>query len=93
MFGELIGIWAAAAWRVMGSPENVRLVELGPGRGTLMLDALRAAKVLPEFRAAMVVHIVEISPVLETLQRLALGRRRRAGVVAQVAQRGSRRGR
>src|SRR5262245_43632560 len=73
MFGELIGIWAAAAWRSMGSPENVRLVELGPGRGTLMLDALRAAKVMPEFRAAIVAHLIEVSPVLETLQRLALG--------------------
>ena len=40
MFGELIGLWAAATWRAMGSPENVRLVELGPGRGTMMLDAL-----------------------------------------------------
>ncbi len=73
MFGELIGIWAAAAWRAMGSPENVRLVELGPGRGTMMLDALRAAKVLPEFRSAVVAHLVEVSPALETVQRLALG--------------------
>jgi SAM-dependent MidA family methyltransferase len=73
MFGELLGIWAAAAWRSMGSPENIRLVELGPGRGTLMLDALRAAKVLPAFHAAVSAHLVEISPVLETLQRMALG--------------------
>ena len=73
MFGELIGIWAAAAWRSMGSPENVRLVELGPGRATMMLDALRAARVMPEFRAAIVAHLVEVSPVLETLQRLAFG--------------------
>jgi SAM-dependent MidA family methyltransferase len=72
MFGELIGIWAAAAWRAMGAPENVRLVELGPGRGTMMLDALRAAKVVPAFRAAIVVHMVEISPALEELQRGAL---------------------
>jgi SAM-dependent MidA family methyltransferase len=57
----------------MGSPENVRLAELGPGRGTLMLDALRAARVLPEFRAAVVAHMIEVSPVLETLQRMALG--------------------
>jgi len=69
MFGELLGLWAAAAWRVMGSPANVRLVELGPGRGTLMQDALRAAKVLPDFRSALVVHMVEISPVLEAVQR------------------------
>ena len=73
MFGELVGIWAAAVWRTMGSPESVRLVELGPGRGSMMADALRAARVLPEFRAAVVAHMVEISPVLETLQRLALG--------------------
>ncbi len=72
MFGELIGLWAAAAWRVMGSPENVRLVELGPGRGTMMVDALRAAKVMPEFRKAIVAHLVEISPALEKLQQQAL---------------------
>jgi NADH dehydrogenase [ubiquinone] 1 alpha subcomplex assembly factor 7 len=72
MFGELIGLWAAAAWRAMGSPENVRLVELGPGRGTMMLDALRAAKVMPAFRAAIVLHMIEVSPVLEHLQRQAL---------------------
>src|SRR5205814_1478468 len=47
MFGELIGLWAASVWRQMGSPENVRLVELGPGRGTMMLDALRAVQVVP----------------------------------------------
>jgi NADH dehydrogenase [ubiquinone] 1 alpha subcomplex assembly factor 7 len=58
MFGELLGLWAAAAWRSMGSPENLRLVELGPGRGTMILDALRAAKVMPQFRAAIVLHMV-----------------------------------
>jgi SAM-dependent MidA family methyltransferase len=72
MFGELIGLWAAAAWRLMGSPENVRLVELGPGRGTMMVDALRAARVMPDFRKAIVLHLVEVSPVLEKLQRQAL---------------------
>jgi len=56
----------------MGSPDNVRLVELGPGRGTLMLDILRAANVLPAFRAALVLHMVEVSPVLQGLQRQAL---------------------
>ena len=54
-----------AVWRQMGSPENVRLVELGPGRGTMMLDALRAVQVVPAFRKAVVVHLVEISPALE----------------------------
>ena len=72
MFGELIGLWAAAAWRALGSPASVRLIELGPGRGTMMLDALRAAKVMPEFRAAIRLHLVEASPVLERHQRQAL---------------------
>jgi len=72
MFGELIGLWAAAVWRQMGSPENVRLVELGPGRGTMMADALRAAKVMPAFHSAIVVHLVEISPSLQQSQRKTL---------------------
>jgi NADH dehydrogenase [ubiquinone] 1 alpha subcomplex assembly factor 7 len=72
MFGELIGLWAATAWRAMGSPENLRLVELGPGRGSMILDALRAAKVMPQFRKAIALHMVEISPPLERLQRQAL---------------------
>lgn len=69
IFGELIGVWALAVWRMMGSPENVRLVELGPGRGTMMKDALRALRVAPEFRRAISLHLVEVSPVLESLQR------------------------
>ncbi len=69
MFGELIGLWAAAVWRGMGAPANVRLVELGPGRGTMMLDMLRAANVMPDFRKAIVVHLVETSPVLLARQK------------------------
>jgi SAM-dependent MidA family methyltransferase len=69
MFGELVGLWAAAVWRQMGAPENVRLIELGPGRGTLMADALRALQVVPAFRAAIVLHLVEISPALRQRQR------------------------
>jgi SAM-dependent MidA family methyltransferase len=72
MFGELVGLWAAAVWRQMGSPGNLRLVELGPGRGTMMLDILRAAQVVPGFRAAVVVHLVEVSPALERRQRQTL---------------------
>jgi SAM-dependent MidA family methyltransferase len=73
VFGELIGLWAAAVWHLMGEPENMRLVELGPGRGTMMLDALRAAQVAPAFRAAVVVHLIEISPALQQRQQLVLG--------------------
>jgi NADH dehydrogenase [ubiquinone] 1 alpha subcomplex assembly factor 7 len=69
MFGELIGLWAAAVWRQMGSPAPIRLVELGPGRGTLMADALRATKVAPDFRAALAVDLVEISEVLHGRQQ------------------------
>jgi NADH dehydrogenase [ubiquinone] 1 alpha subcomplex assembly factor 7 len=47
MFGELIGLWVSAVWKQMGAPENVRLIELGPGRGTMMKDALRAVKIVP----------------------------------------------
>jgi SAM-dependent MidA family methyltransferase len=72
MFGELIGLWACSAWRQIGAPEKVRLVELGPGRGSMMLDALRAVQVVPSFHAAIMVHLVEISPVLEARQRQAL---------------------
>ena len=68
MFGELIGLWMAAVWRQMGEPENVRVIELGPGRGTLMHDALRAAKVVKGFREAIVLHLVEISPALQKVQ-------------------------
>ena len=72
VFGELLGLWAASAWHQMGQPENVRLVELGPGRGTMMLDALRAMQVVPAFRAAIVVHMVEFSPALQQRQQQTL---------------------
>jgi SAM-dependent MidA family methyltransferase len=73
MFGELLGAWAAAVWQQMGAPTQVNLVELGPGRGTLMADALRAAKALPAFRSALAVHLVEMSDVLAAKQRETLG--------------------
>ncbi|WP_245421992.1 class I SAM-dependent methyltransferase [Rhodoplanes serenus] len=69
MFGELLGLWAAAVWQQMGEPSSLRLIELGPGRGTLMADALRAARVLPAFRTALSVHLVETSPLLAGRQR------------------------
>src|SRR6516225_307758 len=72
MFGELIGVWLAAVWAQMGAPENVRVIELGPGRATLMLDALRAARVVKGFCEAAVLHLVEISPALQKLQQQRL---------------------
>ena len=72
MFGEMIGLWMAATWKQMGSTENLRIIELGPGRGTMMKDALRAAKVMPDFLKAVVLHLVEISPALEAQQQRTL---------------------
>jgi SAM-dependent MidA family methyltransferase len=72
MFGELIGLWAVSVWRRMGAPDSLQLVELGPGRGTMMGDMLRAAQVITGFRSAIVTHLVEISPVLERRQRQTL---------------------
>ena len=72
MFGELVGLWAAAVWQQMGAPENMRLVELGPGRGTMMRDALRAAKIVKGFATAVVLHLVEINPKLKDAQRQLL---------------------
>ena len=72
MFGELIGAWAADLWQRAGSPMSVKFLELGPGRGTLMADALRAAKRLPGFGDAADVSFVETSPVLRAAQRAAV---------------------
>jgi NADH dehydrogenase [ubiquinone] 1 alpha subcomplex assembly factor 7 len=72
IFGELIGLWAASVWQAMGAPASIRLVELGPGRGTLMQDMLRAARMLPGFREALSVHLVEMSPVLRERQKATL---------------------
>ncbi len=62
VYGELLGLWAAVAWQQMGAPGRVNLIELGPGRGTLMSDALRAARLLPGFVNAIDVHLCEINP-------------------------------
>jgi len=73
MFGELIGLWMTAVWRLMGSPAEFRVIELGPGRGTLMADALRAAGAVPAFvAAAPSIHLVEISPALRARQAQTL---------------------
>ena len=73
MFGELISLWCAAVWQSMGRPRPVRLVELGPGRGTLLADALRAAETVPAFRAAIDLHLVETSETLRAEQAASLG--------------------
>ena len=72
MFGELLGAWAAHSWSSHGGPTPARLVELGPGRGTLMSDALRAARLQPGLADAATVHLVEVSPPLRELQQRKL---------------------
>ncbi|EPX83832.1 hypothetical protein ruthe_02630 [Rubellimicrobium thermophilum DSM 16684] len=68
MFGELLGLALAQAWLDQGAPAPVILAELGPGRGTLMADVLRATAHVPGLHAALSVHLVEASPVLRALQ-------------------------
>jgi NADH dehydrogenase [ubiquinone] 1 alpha subcomplex assembly factor 7 len=76
MFGELIGLWLVEVWHTMNCPDPCHLVELGPGRGTLMSDALRAARVRPAFGIAMRLHLVETSPYLRERQAETLGAHR-----------------
>ena len=73
IFGELVGLWCAHVWEEIGRPDPVVLAELGPGRGVLMADFLRAAAAVPGFRAALRLHLVEASPILRAEQQRRLG--------------------
>ena len=69
VFGELVGAWAAVVWEQMGEPSPVLLAEAGPGRGTLMADALRTiGRVAPRLRRALRVHFIETSERLRAAQ-------------------------
>lgn len=68
MFGELIGLALAQTWLDQGAPAQIALTELGPGRGTLMADALRATRGIAGFHDALTVHFVEASPGLRKKQ-------------------------
>ena len=68
MFGEMLGLWCVQVWHDQGQPKQKRLVELGPGRGTLMADVLRAARAAPEFLVDLEVVLIEASPVLQKAQ-------------------------
>ena len=76
MFGELVGLCLAQAWLDQGAPAPFTLAELGPGRGTLMADILRATGSVPGFREAAQVHLVEASPALRARQRQTLAEAR-----------------
>ena len=74
-FGEILGLWLAQAWIDLGRPAPVRLVELGPGRGALLADLLRATACVPDFHTALALHLVESSPPLRRLQAARLADR------------------
>ena len=73
MFGELIGLALAQAWLDQGAPAPFALAELGPGRGTLMADLLRATRAVPGFHSAARVVLIEASPRLRDIQAATLG--------------------
>ena len=75
IFGELIGVWSAVVWQHMGSPGQLNLLELGPGRGTLMVDLLRAFAKVPKLAEALHVHLLEINPTLRQQQENVLKHR------------------
>jgi NADH dehydrogenase [ubiquinone] 1 alpha subcomplex assembly factor 7 len=72
MFGEMLGLWLGQVWIDQGSPKNTHLVELGPGRGTLMADALRVLKRVPDFLDQVEIVLVEASPTLREIQKARL---------------------
>ena len=72
MFGALIGLWFADIWLKMKRPVKVHLIELGPGKGTLISDLIRVLDVLPDFLNTLELHLVEASPQLIEVQKEAL---------------------
>ncbi len=72
MFGEMVALWLMQAWNDQGRPEKFLLVELGPGRGTLMNDILRTANTLPDFRQGAEIWLVENSPAMRRKQSAVL---------------------
>jgi SAM-dependent MidA family methyltransferase len=79
MFGELVGVWCVNAWQALGSPREFVLCEIGPGRGTLMKDLIRAAsRIAPDFIAAAKIRMVEISKRLTQIQQATLDKHKGA---------------
>ena len=75
LFGEMIGVCLVQAWHAHGTPDNVRIAEFGPGRGTLMSDALRViARLAPDLFAHATIHMIETSARLRDIQRQTLVR-------------------
>jgi NADH dehydrogenase [ubiquinone] 1 alpha subcomplex assembly factor 7 len=73
MFGEMIGVWCAETWRSMGTPDPFSLVELGPGRGTMMRDLFRATENVGGFHQAKQLCLIDSDKALRAEQRDKLG--------------------
>lgn len=73
IFGELIALWLLETWELQDKPANVHIIELGPGRGTLMRDMIRTMRIRPEFMKTSQFHCLEASPILHEAQRKLLG--------------------
>ena len=73
LFGELVGVWMVDCWHKLGKPPSFSLVELGPGRGTLMRDVIRTIQHWPAMHSALEVHLLETSPLMRERQRDMLG--------------------
>jgi len=71
MFGEVIGAWVIDTWSKLKAPA-FNLIEIGPGRGTLMSDIMRVGKAMPEFWEKAQIHLVETSPILRQKQKETL---------------------
>lgn len=69
IFGELLGLWSVRCWQQIKSPEKFNLVELGPGRGTLISDILRASRAIPRYLDALNLHLVETNITLAAVQK------------------------
>lgn len=72
LFGEMVGVWCLSVWEALGRPAKVQLVEMGPGKGTLMVDILRVVERFPAFKSSLSVHMVELSQSMRRLQCDAL---------------------
>lgn len=84
VFGELLGIWCVTQWEQFGKPKKMELVELGPGRGTLMHDLLRAARHFPGFFNGLDIHLVEMSPGMRAKQKYSLDCKYAIGWASQI---------
>ena len=72
LFGEMLGTWCVSHWMALGEPAKINIIELGPGKGTLMKDILTVAAKFPKFEKAISAHLVELSETMRDVQRETL---------------------